>query len=118
MNKTIRWFCLLLATLLLLGGLGGCNSEGAEVSDSSYFEEDTPYNEETLDKIPGEKEETPKVDIDDDSDDESPSEEMVWIPKTGSKYHKNSNCSNMKKPSKVTKSQAISWGYEPCKKCY
>lgn len=42
----------------------------------------------------------------------------VWIPKTGSKYHNNPNCSNMKNPSQVTKSQAINRGYEPCKKCY
>lgn len=43
---------------------------------------------------------------------------MVWIPKTGSKYHSNPNCSNMKNPSQVTLDQAIAWGYEPCKKCY
>ena len=42
----------------------------------------------------------------------------VWIPKNGSKYHNNPNCSNMKNPSQVTKSQAINRGYEPCKKCY
>lgn len=44
--------------------------------------------------------------------------EMVWIPKSGKRYHRNSSCSNMKGPSQVTKSQAISWGYTPCKKCY
>ncbi|MBQ8165173.1 MAG: hypothetical protein IJZ94_05095 [Clostridia bacterium] len=43
---------------------------------------------------------------------------MVWIPRTGSKYHSKSNCSNMKNPTQVTQSQAISRGYEPCKKCY
>lgn len=45
-------------------------------------------------------------------------ESMVWIPKTGSKYHSNSSCSNMKNPTQVTISDAISRGYEPCKKCY
>lgn len=50
--------------------------------------------------------------------DSTPSTTMVWIPKTGSKYHSNPNCSNMKNPRQVTKSQAISSGYEPCKKCY
>ena len=44
--------------------------------------------------------------------------EMVWIPRTGSKYHRSSSCSNMKNPSQVTRSQAESWGYDPCKKCY
>lgn len=47
-----------------------------------------------------------------------PTEEMVWIPATGSKYHRNSSCSNMKNPSQVSKDEAISRGYEPCKKCY
>lgn len=42
----------------------------------------------------------------------------VWIPRTGSKYHSNSRCSNMKSPSKVSKQDAINWGYTPCKKCY
>lgn len=44
--------------------------------------------------------------------------QMVWIPRTGSKYHSNPNCSNMKNPSQVSKDQAVSMGYEPCKKCY
>lgn len=43
---------------------------------------------------------------------------MVWIPKTGSKYHSNKNCSNMKNPTQVTEEQAIARGYEPCSKCY
>lgn len=45
-------------------------------------------------------------------------EEMVWIPRTGSKYHNNPSCSNMKNPSQVTLDEAIRQGYEPCKKCY
>lgn len=45
-------------------------------------------------------------------------EEMVWIPRTGSKYHSRSSCSNMKNPSQVTLDEAIRRGYEPCKKCY
>lgn len=48
----------------------------------------------------------------------TPSETLVWIPNSGSKYHKNSSCSNMKNPTQVTKSEAESWGYTPCKKCY
>lgn len=43
---------------------------------------------------------------------------MVWIPKTGSKYHSRSGCSNMKNPSQVTKQEAERQGYEPCKKCW
>lgn len=44
--------------------------------------------------------------------------QMVWIPQSGSKYHSNSSCSNMKNPSQVTLDYAQSSGYEPCKKCY
>ncbi len=43
---------------------------------------------------------------------------IVWIPQSGSKYHSNSGCSNMKSPSTVTESQAIAWGYTPCKRCW
>lgn len=44
--------------------------------------------------------------------------EQVWIPKTGSKYHRRSGCSGMKNPTQVSRSKAESLGYQPCKKCY
>lgn len=47
-----------------------------------------------------------------------PTEEQVWIPSSGSKYHSNPNCSNMNNPSKVSISDAKSRGYTACKKCY
>ncbi|MBR5485730.1 MAG: MBL fold metallo-hydrolase, partial [Oscillospiraceae bacterium] len=47
----------------------------------------------------------------------TPSETMVWIPKSGSKYHSYSGCSNMKNPTQITRSQAEARGYTPCKKC-
>lgn len=43
---------------------------------------------------------------------------MVWIPQSGSKYHSNSGCSNMKNPSQVPLERAIANGYTACKKCY
>lgn len=42
----------------------------------------------------------------------------VYISQTGSKYHCQPNCSNMKNPRAVSLSEAQSQGYEPCKKCY
>lgn len=42
----------------------------------------------------------------------------VWIPKSGSKYHSKSTCSNMKEPSQATIEDAIAWGYTACSKCY
>lgn len=47
-----------------------------------------------------------------------PSEEMVWIPNTGSKYHSKAGCSNMENPRQVTKSEAESLGFTPCKRCH
>ena len=43
---------------------------------------------------------------------------MVWIPRTGAKYHSRKTCSNMKNPTKVTLSVAISRGFTKCKKCW
>ena len=43
---------------------------------------------------------------------------LVWIPKTGSKYHSRSSCSNMKNPDQVTQQKAIDLGFERCKKCW
>ena len=60
----------------------------------------------------------PSVEQNDSQDNQETNTEMVWIPKTGSKYHRNSSCSNMKNPSQVSKQVAIQRGYEPCKKCY
>ena len=48
----------------------------------------------------------------------TPTEAKVWIPKSGSKYHSRSSCSNMKDPTQVTKSQAEARGFTPCKKCW
>lgn len=43
---------------------------------------------------------------------------LVWIPKSGTKYHANSGCSNMKEPSQVTEAEALAMGFTPCKICY
>ncbi len=49
---------------------------------------------------------------------QQPQEQMVWVPKSGSKYHSSSSCSGMDGPRQIPISQAISRGYEPCKRCY
>lgn len=46
------------------------------------------------------------------------SEQLVWIPKTGTKYHSKSTCSNMKNPAQVTQSVAVNRGYTACSKCW
>lgn len=50
-----------------------------------------------------------------DSDDQS---ELVYVSASGSKYHSNPQCSNMKNPIKMTESEAVSDGYTPCKNCW
>ena len=47
------------------------------------------------------------------------SETMVWIPTNGgTKYHSKATCSQMENPEHVTESEAISRGFDPCKRCY
>lgn len=52
--------------------------------------------------------------LDASSADEGP---MVWVPRSGSKYHSKSSCSNMKDPRQVTLAEALSCGFTPCKRC-
>lgn len=49
---------------------------------------------------------------------ETPQETTVWIPRSGSKYHRSPSCSNMKNPTEVPISEAQARGYKPCKSCY
>ena len=44
-------------------------------------------------------------------------EPLVWIPKSGSKYHASSTCSGMKSPIQVELSLAKRLEYTPCKRC-
>ena len=46
-------------------------------------------------------------------------ETMVWIPVNGgTKYHSTASCSGMIDPERVTVSEAIELGFEPCKRCW
>ena len=50
---------------------------------------------------------------------EDPKEDMVWIPTNGgTKYHSNSECSNMLDPEYVTLEKAKELGFTACKRCY
>lgn len=60
----------------------------------------------------------PSTEQNDSKNNQASNVTMVWIPKTGSKYHSRSGCSNMKNPSQVTKQEAERQGYDPCKKCW
>ncbi len=45
---------------------------------------------------------------------------MVWLSATGSKYHRIPDCGNMNPDTarQISRSEAESQGYEPCKKCF
>ncbi|MBQ6600607.1 MAG: DUF4236 domain-containing protein [Clostridia bacterium] len=49
---------------------------------------------------------------------ETPNAEMVWISKTGKRYHCISNCSGMKTATLVTLDEALSRNLTPCNNCY
>ncbi len=46
-----------------------------------------------------------------------PASGYVWIPNTGSKYHRSGTCGRMKNPRQVPLQDAIHAGYEPCSRC-
>ena len=43
---------------------------------------------------------------------------MVYVTKSGKRYHNNPNCSKMKNPIEMDLLDAIEKGFEPCGKCY
>ena len=49
-----------------------------------------------------------------------PKEQIVWLSATGSKYHSKPDCGTMNPDTarQISIDDAISQGYEPCKKCY
>lgn len=46
------------------------------------------------------------------------SDSMVYVSRTGTKYHNNPNCSNMNNPDYVSLETAIAQGRSACSKCY
>ena len=47
-----------------------------------------------------------------------PTEGIVYVSKTGSKYHKDASCGTMKDPLQMTVQEAGAGGRKPCSKCY
>ena len=44
--------------------------------------------------------------------------DVVWVSRTGTKYHKKPNCGNMSGAIEMTLSEALAAGKSACKKCY
>ena len=130
MKKTIS----LILLMFMLVGVSACGflPEGSEPSttsdvffdlvdksateQTSSFDNDNLRSEETLS---AENNYSQSEEIEESTEQSTEiKEQMVWIPKSGSKYHSKASCSNMKDPSQVTKSEAEKRGYTPCKKCH
>ena len=137
-----RTRCLLMVIIMSICMLVGCGTETAENATTksvaqttvSVSKEQTTQSVANTEKVTKEKtteavtEKTeaaaPQVEENQQAVEEpvvsnnSGSSTMVWIPKSGKKYHRSSSCSNMKNPSQVTLEKAQSLGYTPCSKCY
>lgn len=137
-----RTRCLLMIIIMSICMLVGCGTETAENATTksvaqttvSVSKEQTTQSVANTEKVTKEKtteavtEKTeaaaPQVEEKQQAVEEpvvsnnSGSSTMVWIPKSGKKYHRSSSCSNMKNPSQVTLEKAQSLGYTPCSKCY
>mgnify|MGYP000548907582 FL=1 len=137
-----RTRCLLMVIIMSICMLVGCGTETAENATTksvaqttvSVSKEQTTQSVANTEKVTKEKtteavtEKTeaaaPQVEEKQQAVEEpvvsnnSGSSTMVWISKSGKKYHRSSSCSNMKNPSQVTLEKAQSLGYTPCSKCY
>ena len=137
-----RTRCLLMVIIMSICMLVGCGTETAENATTksvaqttvSVSKEQTTQSVANTEKVTKEKtteavtEKTeaaaPQVEEKQQAVEEpvvsnnSGSSTMVWIPKSGKKYHRSSSCSNIKNPSQVTLEKAQSLGYTPCSKCY
>lgn len=137
-----RTRCLLMVIIMSICMLVGCGTETAENATTksvaqttvSVSKEQTTQSVANTEKVTKEKtteavtekteaaapqvEEKQQAVEEPEVSNNSGSSTMVWIPKSGKKYHRSSSCSNMKNPSQVTLEKAQSLGYTPCSKCY
>jgi hypothetical protein len=89
-----------------------------EISSEEISSKEESSSKEVSSKEESSSKEVSSKEVSSEQVKESVTERMVWIPKSGKKYHQNPSCSNMNNPSQVTISRAESLGYTPCKKCY
>ena len=92
------------------------NYADADVSDSQSEESYTSDSDSSSTTDYAESDDSDSAAISDNSDQEQ--QNMVWVNGTGKKYHRRSDCSNMKNAYQVTEEEAENMGKEPCKKCY
>lgn len=86
----------------------------SDQSDEAYTSDSDSSSDSTTDYA--ESNDTDSAAVSDNSNQEQ--QNMVWVNGTGKKYHRRSDCSNMKNAYQVTEEEAENMGKEPCKKCY
>ncbi len=93
------------------------NETATELTTDSFLTSDTTIAAES-DGKESEMSGTEGGGADGESDDGDSSEE-VWVSTGGgTKYHRSATCSKMKNPRCISRSEAESEGFAPCKKCY
>ena len=95
--RKVKWLSMILGTVLLL--LTACDEEHIcsglpQTSFENYTLESTVLTTQTVDL------------------------QMVWIPRTGTKYHSYAGCCGMDNPDEVTIIQAKAMGYTACSNCW
>ena len=112
-TKTLAF---LLSLFLLVGCLCGCDTVTEEPTEpTASSDSSSPVDDTEAEEITTTTQQTTTTKI---TATTKPTEQMVWIPSSGSKYHKTSTCSNMSNPKEVTLSYAEVNGFTPCKRCY
>ena len=87
--------------------------DAKQQSANSDTSQAAQYSSEDTASAPAVETETPDISSDTQG-------RTVWISATGSKYHSRPDCGNMNpnKATQETEAQALSQGYEACKKCW
>ncbi len=106
--------------VLILLALPSCENEDEYAYYSRRIEELTPdtpdsnlvtesnSDDVSADESPGKTEEKNET---------LPGNTIVYVTKSGKKYHLREDCSGMKAPEGITLDEAVASGYEACKRC-
>lgn len=111
-----KFLLCFLGILLVMGLIGLHTPEGGAVFREIFSMGTTECSQE--DTLTAEETTAPPTVTDKKAVESPEGSFMVWIPKTGSKYHSRANCCGMKNPKQVTKSEAQTQGYTPCSNCH
>lgn len=96
--RKVEWLAIVLAVVLLFAT--ACDGESIYTGSSQ-----APFENSALE---------PTIETAQNIN----SYQMVWIPRTGEKYHSYAGCCGMVNPSEVTITHAKNMGYTACSNCW